>query len=124
MLINAIGAFKRTAKSAIKCPYRNWRPTPRGESRKSSRTKGRGNTPLANDTQQLLLKNEFALLVFLAGLVCLVILPPYRFLALPASDIANDVSASSHIAIDGLALRDVNDVVEEICLSMLPSEVL
>jgi hypothetical protein len=43
---------------------------------------------------------------------------------LSASDIADNVSASCHIAIDGLAFRDINDVVEEVCLSMLTSKVL
>lgn len=79
---------------------------------------------LAHDAEQFLFQDELALLVFLARLVCLVILPPYRFLALPAGNIAHDVSARGHAALDGFRLGDVHDVIEEVGFAVLAAEIL
>jgi hypothetical protein len=79
---------------------------------------------LAHDTQKLLFENKLALLVFLAALVCLVVLPSYRFLALSAGDIAHDVSTSRHAALYSLALCNVDDVIEEVCFPVLSSKIL
>lgn len=79
---------------------------------------------LAHDAEQFLFQDELALLVFLARLVCLVILPPYRFLALSAGNIAHDVSAGSHAPLDGFRLGDVHNVIEEVGFAMLAAEIL
>lgn len=68
--------------------------------------------PLAYDAEQLLLKNELPLLVFLAALVRFVVLPSYRLLALAAGDIAHDMSSCGHATLHGLGLGYVDDVVE------------
>lgn len=80
--------------------------------------------PLAHDAEQFLFQDELALLVFLARLVCLVILPPYRFLALSAGNIAHDVSAGGHAALDGLGLGDIHNVIEEVGFAVLAAEIL
>ena len=79
---------------------------------------------LAHNTQQLCLQDKLPLFVFLAGLVRLVVLPPYSLLALPADDIAYHVATSCHAALYCLRLVDVHDVVEEECLAVLAAEVL
>lgn len=78
----------------------------------------------ADDAQQFLLEDELALFVFFAGLVCLVVFPPYRFLALSASDVAHDVSSGGHATLDGVRLRDIHDAVEEVGFAMLAAEIL
>jgi hypothetical protein len=83
-----------------------------------------GSVPLTNDTEQFFLEDELALLVFLTALVCLVVLPSYRFLALSAGDVTHDMSTCRHVALYSFALRDVDDFIEEVCLPVLASEVL
>jgi hypothetical protein len=80
--------------------------------------------PLADDAEQFLLQNELPLLVFLAALVGLVILPTHSLLALSAGDIADDMATGCHAALDGLGLGDVHDVIEEVSLAVLATEVL
>lgn len=78
----------------------------------------------AHHTEELLFQDKFALLVLLAALVCLVVLPSYRFLALSAGDITHNVSAGCHAAFNSFTLCDVDDIIEEVCFAMLASEVL
>lgn len=80
--------------------------------------------PLTHDAQQLLLQNELALLVFLAALVCLVVLPPYCCLALSTGDIAHDVPSGGHVTLDGIGLGDVDDGIEEVGFAVLAAEIL
>lgn len=80
--------------------------------------------PSAYNAEKLLLKNELALLVFLAALVGLVVLPSYRLLALAASDVAYDMSPGGHVTFDGLGLGDVDDVVEKVGFAVLAAETL
>ena len=80
--------------------------------------------PLTHDAQQLLLQNELALLVFLTALVCLVVLPPYRLLALPAVDVAHNVSSGGHVTFDRIGLCGVHNVIEEVGFAMLAAEIL
>ena len=79
---------------------------------------------LAHDTEELLFKNKLALLVLLAALVCLVVLPSYRFLALSAGDITHDMSTSCHAAFNSFTLCDVDNIIEEVCFAVLAPEVL
>jgi hypothetical protein len=79
---------------------------------------------LTHDTEKLFFEDKLALLVFLTALVCLVVLPSYRFLALSAGDITHDVPTGCHAALYSIALRDVDDVIEEVCFAVLASEVL
>lgn len=74
--------------------------------------------------EELFLKDEFALFVFLAALVRLVVLPPHSLFALSAGDVTNYMSTGSHAALDSLRLGDVDDVVEEVGFAMLAAEVL
>ena len=83
-----------------------------------------GSLPLTNDTEQFLLEDELALLVFLTALVRLVVLPSYRFLALSAGDVAHDMSPRRHVAFYSFALRNVDNFIEEVCFPVLASEVL
>ena len=79
---------------------------------------------LGDGAQQLGLEDELALLVLLASLVGLVVFPAHRLLALGAVDVADNVAAGGHVALVGVGLGDVDDVVEEIGLAMLAAEVL
>jgi len=78
---------------------------------------------LCDIAQELRLEDEFAFLVFLARLVGLVVFPTYRLLALSAGDVADDVLARRHIALVRFAGGDVDDVAEEVRLSVLTSEI-
>lgn len=82
------------------------------------------NLPLTNDTEEFLLEDELALLVFLTVLVRLVVLPSYRFLALSAGDVAHNMSSCCHAALYSFALRDVDNFIEKVCFPVLASEVL
>lgn len=75
-----------------------------------------------NIAKQLSLKDKFALLVLLGCLKCFVIFPPNYFLALTAGNVANNVTASCHMAFVWLASFKIDDVIEEICFAMLSSE--
>lgn len=79
---------------------------------------------LDHDTEKLLFENELALLVFLTALVCLVVFPSYRCLALSTGDITHDVSPGCHASFDSFTLCDIDDIVEEVCFAVLASEVL
>lgn len=79
---------------------------------------------LADDAQQLRLKDELALLVLLAGLVRLIVLPTDACVAAAAVDVPHDVPARGHITLVGFGVVDVDDVVEEVGLTMLAAEVL
>ena len=63
-------------------------------------------------TQQLLLQYVLALLVLLTTLECSIVLPAYHLSTLLASDVSHYVFASSHIALSGFALLDVDNGVE------------
>jgi len=78
---------------------------------------------LRDIAQELCLEDELAFLVFFARLVGLVVFPTYRLLTLSASDVADDVLARRHITLVRLTGGDVDDVAEEVRLSMLTSEV-
>jgi len=91
---------------------------------KDAETPTRVASHLTHHTQKLLFEDKLALLVFLTALVCLIVLPSYRFLALSASNIAHDVSTGRHAALYSFALCDVDDSVEEVCFPVLASEVL
>lgn len=79
---------------------------------------------LADDAEQFFLQDKFPLLVFLAALVGLVVLPTHSLLALSAGDVADDMTTGCHAALDGLGLGDVHDVIEEVGLAVLATEVL
>jgi hypothetical protein len=79
---------------------------------------------LTHDTQQLFLKNELALLVFLTALICFVVLPSYCFLALSAVDVAHDMFSRCHVTFDGIGLSDVHNIIEEVGFAMLAAEIL
>lgn len=79
---------------------------------------------LTNDTEQFLFENKLSLLVLLAALVCLVVLPSYRFLALSAGNIAHNMSTGRHAALYSFAMSNVDNIIEEVCFSVLASEVL
>jgi len=78
---------------------------------------------LADDAEQFFLQDKFPLLVFLAALVGLVVLPTHSLLALSAGDVADDMTTGCHAALDGLGLGDVHDVIEEVGLAVLATEV-
>lgn len=81
-------------------------------------------TRLADIAQQLGLEDELALLVLLAGLVCLVVLPAHRLLTLLTRDVSHNMATCSHASLGRLARIDVHNVVEEVGLAMLAAEVL
>lgn len=74
--------------------------------------------------QQLRLKDEFAFLVFLAGLVRLIVLPTHRLLTLSAMYVAYYVATGRHVALVRLRLGDVDDLVKEVCFAVLAAEIL
>lgn len=74
--------------------------------------------------EQLQLEDELALLVLLARLVRLVVLPADGALASSAQDVAHDVPARRHVALRWLGESEIGDLVEEIRLTVLASEVL
>lgn len=79
---------------------------------------------LADDAEQFLLQDKLSLLVFLTALVGLVVLPTHSLLALSTGDVADDMTTGCHAALDGLGLDDVHDVIEEVSLAVLPTEIL
>jgi hypothetical protein len=62
--------------------------------------------------QKLCLENEFAFLVLLRAFIGLVVLPAHSLLALPAHDVADDMSSRRDITFVGLSGLDVLDAVE------------
>ena len=74
--------------------------------------------------KQLGLQDVLPLLVLLARLERLVVLPAHRLLALAARDVPHDVPARRHVTLAGVARRDVDDVVKEVCFAVLAAEVL
>lgn len=80
--------------------------------------------PSIYSAQQLGLEDVVAFLVLLGVLVRLVVLPADRLLALGAADVAHDVAAGGHVALDGLGLGDVDDGVEEVGFAVLAAEIL
>lgn len=74
--------------------------------------------------QQLRLEDELALFVLLRRLVRAVVLPANNLVALPAGNVAHNVSAGRHAAVAGLAEVDVDDLAEQKGLAMLAAEVL
>lgn len=79
---------------------------------------------LGDDAQQLRLEDELALLVLLARLVRLVVFPPDAGVAAAAVDVPHDVPAGGHITFVRFGAVDVDDVVEEVGLTVLAAEVL
>jgi len=85
----------------------------------------RSAVPASGDgTEKFLLQDELALFVFLAGLVCLVILPANRLLALAAVYVAHYVATGGHVALIRVRLGDVDDTVEQVGFAVLATEVL
>jgi hypothetical protein len=78
----------------------------------------------SNIAQELLLKDELSLLVLFRAFVCLVVLPPDHFFALPTSNVPHGVSAGGHIAVARLRGLGVHHAVEEEGFAMLAAEVL
>lgn len=79
---------------------------------------------LSDIAQQLRLEYELALLVLLRLLVGFIVLPSHRLPTLPTSDVPHHVAAGRHVSLGGVARRDVDDVVEEVCLAMLAAKIL
>lgn len=79
---------------------------------------------LADDGEQLSLKNKLALLVLFGGLVGLVVLPADSLAAPSAHNVPHDVAPRGHVPFGGLGKADVHDDVEEVGLTMLAAEVL
>lgn len=79
---------------------------------------------LDHDTEKLLFEDKLALLVFLAALICLVVLPSYRCLALSTGDITDDVSPRCHASLNSFALCDIDNIIEEVRFAVLAPEVL
>ena len=77
-----------------------------------------------NITEHLRLQDELPLLVLLALLERLVVLPPHVLAALSARDVSHEVSPRRHVPLAGLTLDHVDHHVEQVCLTMLASEVL
>jgi hypothetical protein len=79
---------------------------------------------LSHCAQKLCLENEFALLILLTRLKCLVILPSDCLLALLAVYVSHDVSTSCHVPFACFPLSDVDDAIEKVGFAMLATEVL
>lgn len=79
---------------------------------------------LVDGDEELGLEDKLALFVLLARLVGFVILPADDLLALSAGDVADDVAASCHAALSGLAGLDVDDRVEQVRFAMLTPKIL
>lgn len=79
---------------------------------------------LIDSAKELRLQYELPLFVLLALLICLVVLPPHRLLALPAGNVPYHMTTGGHIAFVGFSFFDVDDLVEEVGFAMLAAEVL
>ena len=79
---------------------------------------------LGDITQKLGLQYKLPLLIFLTALKGLIILPPHRLVALSASNIPYNMSASGHVALGGFACGYIYDVVEEVGFAVLAAEIL
>jgi hypothetical protein len=79
---------------------------------------------LAHHAQELLLQDELPLLVFLTVFVRFIVSPPYRFSALSASDVTDDVPPRGHATFHSLRLGDIDDIIEEVRFAMLAPEIL
>ena len=77
-----------------------------------------------NGNKQFRFQNELALLVFLRLLEGAIVLPTNGPFALLAFDVPHDVFACCHVPLVRVELINVDNVVEEIGLAMLSSEVL
>lgn len=77
-----------------------------------------------NCAEQLCLEDELALFVLLAGFVSLVVFPADCLLALPAVNVAYDMSARRHVALVWIRLGDVDNAVKEVCFAVLAAEIL
>lgn len=74
--------------------------------------------------KKLRFEDELALFILLARFVGFVVLPADRLFALSTVYIADDVASGSHVALVRFRLGDVDDLIEEVCLAVLPTEVL
>lgn len=74
--------------------------------------------------EQLRLENKLALLVFFRRLVGLVVFPADNLVTNATADVAHDVAAGGHVALARVGTLDVDDGVEEVCLTVLAAEVL
>jgi hypothetical protein len=79
---------------------------------------------LCDVAEKLGLENKFALLILFRRLVCLVVFPSNDLGALAAGDVSNDVATGGHVALARIAGVDIDDIVEEICLTVLAAKVL
>jgi len=73
--------------------------------------------------QKLCLENEFALLILLTRLECLVILPSDCLFALLAVYVSHDVSTGCHVPFACFPLSDVDDAIEKVGFAMLATEI-
>lgn len=78
----------------------------------------------SDGAEQLGLEDVFSFLVLLVRLVGLVILPSDGFVALSAGDVAHNMSARRHVPLARVALRDIDNGAEQVCLAVLATEVL
>ena len=77
-----------------------------------------------HNLQKLRLEDKLSLFILLAGLVRLVIFPADRFVALPAYDVPDNVSAGGHVSFHRLGGFDVDDGREEKGFAVLTTKVL
>lgn len=78
----------------------------------------------SNSAEKLCLQDEFALLVLLTSLICLIIFPTHSLFALSTVDVAYYVAPSGHVTLVGLRLGNVDNAIEQIRFAMLATEVL
>lgn len=77
----------------------------------------------SNSAEKLCLQDEFALLVLLTSLICLIIFPTHSLFALSTVDVAYYVAPSGHVTLVGLRLGNVDNAIEQIRFAMLATEV-
>lgn len=79
---------------------------------------------LAHHAQQFFFQYKFPLFILLTGLVCFVILPAHRLLALPAVNITDNMPSGGHATLHRFRRGNVDDIAEEVCFAMLAAEIL
>lgn len=79
---------------------------------------------LRHRAKKLRFEDKLALFILLARFVGFVVLPADRLFALSTVYVADDVASGCHVALVRFRLGDVNDLIEEVCLAVLSTEVL
>lgn len=79
---------------------------------------------LVHLAQQLNLEDKFAFLVPLGCLVSFIVLPPDRFAAATARNVAHNVPARGHITLASVTSINIDHGVEQVRFSMLAPEIL